>query len=308
MKKFSILMFIIIFPVILMCVTWTVRQDGNGDYETIQEAIDDDQNVSNGHTLTVYYFFGDTPYGPIDLGNKELTINAFSNFDPVIVASSLYPAVDLGSADSSTLNGFTITGTSSQTGILISSIDQINITNCIIEDLSIGISISNSQYIDIENCTIEGNAYGCYIDDISPYPNYSRVSIYRSNLNDNTRAIYLDGLYLMIKPQQCLQNRSPTARSIIGLLQPFRMVGMGRNQTAVQNLQQVDILELMRNQRKELETPGSATQQVGLSAFQFSGTRSAQDELKAPVLDKPVYLIHEVGYLLHFVQDDRTRE
>ena len=199
-----------------MCVTWTVRQDGNGDYETIQEAIDDDQNVSNGHTLTVYYFFGDTPYGPIDLGNKELTINAFSNFDPVIVASSLYPAVDLGSADSSTLNGFTITGTSSQTGILISSIDQINITNCIIEDLSIGISISNSQYIDIENCTIEGNAYGCYIDDISPYPNYSRVSIYRSNLNDNTRAIYLDGLY-DIEITSCLLNNNDEGKRMTNI-------------------------------------------------------------------------------------------
>ena len=76
------------------------------------------------------------------------------------------------------------------------------------------------------------------------------------------------------------------------------------HQTLVQRLQQVEVFQLRKNKRKQLETPSSPAQEVGAAFFQFPGARAAQDETQALVFNEPVHLVHDRGRFLHLVQDD----
>jgi hypothetical protein len=88
---------------------------------------------------------------------------------------------------------------------------------------------------------------------------------------------------------------------------------MGGQQAVVQRPEEVETAvqpvgcgKLGRHQRKHLEPPGAATEQVGSPAFQLAGARPAENEPQPPVLDQPVHLVENAGHLLHLVEDDRA--
>jgi parallel beta-helix repeat protein len=170
---------------------WTVRQDGNGDFLTIQSAINDN-NVISGHTLSVYYFLGDTPYGAIDLGSKRLTIQAYSSHTPVISSSSTY-VVNMGSDSNSSLSGFTITGNSSNKGIFINGLSNIEIENCEITDCEYGIYLNECTSAAVDECEFSSNDYGIYNLDTSAYT--SDIDVTSCNFTDHdVAAIFIDGV------------------------------------------------------------------------------------------------------------------
>lgn len=83
---------------------------------------------------------------------------------------------------------------------------------------------------------------------------------------------------------------------------------MGWNQAVVESPEKVDVMDLDADKGEHLVPPGPASEEIGLTTLQLPGTGTTQDELEASVLDEPMDLIKDAGYLLDLIKDDRFLE
>ncbi len=80
---------------------------------------------------------------------------------------------------------------------------------------------------------------------------------------------------------------------------------MGGYEAKMQRPAQIKRLQLLRNERIELKTPGPSAQKAALSSSDLSCTGTAQDELISSVFNQPVNFIHEIRYFLNLIDHHR---
>ena len=158
MKKAIILLVIIALPIILLGTTYTVKQDGTGDFTTITAALAS-VSVENGDVIIVY----EGIYVENIIVSKNITLKSRDEnyVDSTIIDGSNYPSsavVRITSITNATLEGFTIIN--GNAGVRISN-NSSTIDNCIITHNTIGIDINEGTltYCDpiIQNCVIYEN-------------------------------------------------------------------------------------------------------------------------------------------------------
>ncbi|MEA2096796.1 MAG: right-handed parallel beta-helix repeat-containing protein [Candidatus Cloacimonadota bacterium] len=193
MKKILILIMLIITSM-LFSTTYTVKQDGTGDFTTIQAAIDfvvDDDviEVYEGTYNELINFLGKNILVKANSAIVENTIISDSS-------SNTYGVVNFILGESyAEINGFTIQD--GVMGIKVGPQGSPIIQNCKIQYNDDGIYIrGNSASPDICNNEISNNSSSgivCYEDT---YPN-----IYSNFINNNTKGIYANGG--IIQPSEC---------------------------------------------------------------------------------------------------------
>lgn len=138
-----------------------VSMDGNGDYSTIQQAIN---NASSGDTIKVKSGY----YSENVVVNKSLSlIGEKEQSFPTIDAGGTGSAIFIIS-DNCTIKYFNITGSgddfssgASDSGILVKS-NNNNITNNIVYSNNYGIYVFENDYNHITNNRISDNKIGIY--------------------------------------------------------------------------------------------------------------------------------------------------
>ncbi len=147
--------------------TLLVKQDGSGDFTTIQRAID---TALDGDVIVVY---PGVYYENIEVSNKNLTLRSTDPGDLDVVERTVIGGAQNGSVitfygrvdETCLLSGFTITNGQAQEGAGISGVrvvqDEIKarptIKNCIVRDTGDGILACDGP---IENCTVRDNGSG----------------------------------------------------------------------------------------------------------------------------------------------------
>jgi parallel beta-helix repeat protein len=144
MKKAIILLVIIALPIILLGTTYTVKQDGTGDFTTIQAAIDfvvddDEIIVYEGTYNEQIYFLGKN----ILVASRYHTTGNQQYIDDTVISYQSNPflgVVNFSNGEICTeLKGFTI------------------------QDGYIGVNITNCDSPTIQNCIITENINGIFI-------------------------------------------------------------------------------------------------------------------------------------------------
>ena len=150
MKQLTI---IILFASIIFADTIIVDQNGNGDYTSIQPALN---ATSAGDTVFVntgYYFES------LDWPNRIIYLIGYNRYDTII--SSASNPIDFGySGSGSIIENLNITALSSSYGISSYQVTEqkIIIINCIIQGAVVGLRIDGN--LDLVNCLVMNNTYG----------------------------------------------------------------------------------------------------------------------------------------------------
>jgi len=140
--------------------TLYVGGSGEGNYTKIQDAID---NASNGDTVFVY---SGTYYENVDLMLKSISLIGEEKNTTVIDAKGIGTAISIDRFNYlSTIRGFTIQNSGSEefaSGIFISEVHGVIITNNIVVANNIGIYLYNTRDCQIRNNNIIRNKGGIF--------------------------------------------------------------------------------------------------------------------------------------------------
>ncbi|MDO9577346.1 MAG: FlgD immunoglobulin-like domain containing protein [Candidatus Cloacimonadales bacterium] len=172
MKKISFIAVLILLPVLLICTTWTVKQDQTGDFETIGEALSS-PSVVNGDVIIVYegtYYENVTISDNITLRSRGAIYTATTIIDGSQNATGTIITVDNALSDV-VIQGLTIQSntTASGTGIYIQN-DAVLVTECVIKNIRFGVHVQgwDTPYRTpvIEDNKIYDNCWGIFVNSV----------------------------------------------------------------------------------------------------------------------------------------------
>jgi len=143
--------------------TWYVDAAGNGNYTTIQAAIN---HAGSGDTILVYpgtY----TENVNVTVANVRILSYSGNPEDTIVKRLNILSHNFKISANNVTISGFNITGAGS-TGIYMSGVSGANITNNKLSGIGCGVQMESSSGCNLINNTVIGSAqYGFYLDSSS---------------------------------------------------------------------------------------------------------------------------------------------
>lgn len=151
-----------------------VDQEGNGDFLTIQSAI------NNSKTYDTIYIHNGVYYENI-LIDRSITLKGEDTSKTVIDGSQKQSVIDISSNDVSIM-GLTIrnSGRGTDAGIKVNSSHQVNITDCNIYNNYYGIWLYHSNDNTVSHCDISNNYYGILIHSLS-----TSNTVTSCQINDN---------------------------------------------------------------------------------------------------------------------------
>ena len=149
-------------------------------FDTIQDAID---NAIDGDTIKVV----EGTYNENVIVNKQLNIIATGLAANTIIkgADPAQPVFNI-QKDGTTIQGFTIIGTTDSSGIQLNNVQNCNVNANIIQNNGIGIDLEGCTNCNINGDTIQNNGEGIYLGKST------NCSINGNTLQNNSVGIYLD--------------------------------------------------------------------------------------------------------------------
>lgn len=191
MNKIIGIVTLMLLPILLIATTWTVRQDGTGNFTTIAAALAH-PSVVNGNIIVIY----EGIYTENITVSKNVTLmsRGSSYISTTIIDGSNNPSnptVAISSLTNATIKYLTITDGHSGVRILNNS---SVIDCCVLEDNGNGVSIEEGTltYCNpiIQDCEIKNNTYNGIISEYLTEPNIISNEIY----SNGGHGIYLNGV------------------------------------------------------------------------------------------------------------------
>jgi len=173
--------------------TWYVDAAGNGNYTTIQGAVN---NSTSGDTIIVYPGMYNES---VDVSVENLRILSYSgNPEDTIVRHMGSGCNFFINASNVTISGFNITGTNS-TGIYMSGFSGANISNNKLSGVGCGVQMESSS-----NCTMINNT----VNDSAEYGFYLQSSSNCTVVNNTVLNTSYYGIYLLSAPYCALTSNT----------------------------------------------------------------------------------------------------
>ncbi len=201
MKRTFLLLLFFLFSINVFSVIFVPE-----DYSTIQEAIAAADQIDEISVAAGTY--DET----LHLLNKKLYIHKRYSNQVIVNGGSSNIVVNMGTANSSKLRGLKITGSTANIGIKLDSIDNVEIKDCTVENMTYGIQVEECNNIIIEDCVIKDNDNGIIAIDAWPYS--CDLDVKSTKFHDNETAVYLNGcesLYVL----SCLFYENDTAFDMV---------------------------------------------------------------------------------------------
>ncbi len=199
MKKLFIIAVLALLPILLMSTTYTVKQNGTGDFTTIASAL---ASVVDGDVVVVYegtYYENVTISDEITLRGRGPSLTATTIIDGSQNATGTIITVSNALSDV-VIQWLTIQSntTASGKGVYIQN-DQVNLTECVIKNIRYGIHVRgwNTPYRTpvIKDNKIYDNNWGIFVN--SPIrPDIVGNEIYSNSIH----GIHLAGDYIIPDP------------------------------------------------------------------------------------------------------------